>query len=502
MQMDSDNARSLVKQEIKRHKRRCLDYTTTILAILVWCFLVLSDIVLLYFARVSSKDVSESGEAVTSTEIAGVVGLSALPILLATIFNEVLVERCWRRVTYCALGDRVETFSDEKKAKHLRAANFGIMNFLWRMLKWDLSWQDARTALSYALLRWGTAASIASVQLCVSWKPAHLENDTGLYTADRRYVWVFGPLAIHVCCIFGTMSFIWLMPPWRFFSDRFNDYGLLERYMPYLEHIRGGSIVTYDNVAKHLLKRDDKPVELHKKNRPGIQFRTKLKGVAFGLLLMNVPPAIAWAYFQYYDHGDVLRLSIYRFALHLVFLAQNIFYLLALDFVIWNLSLEGFCKTPRGKPNANLRHLGYSSGMMLFLKMVKQRRPIRACIFIILFWIQACLMRFLTVLYVLCVQVLSYGNLDDRDDFYNPQFWLSWVVMTAMFIFPLFILWLFTEFQAPICEQDGWRWAKIAQYALLGEGFYGVRSHHSNHYEAAWGTDVMSFNDCRNVDLR
>ena len=443
------------KQWTKQHRRRCVDYPTSLALLSVWTFLTLSCIVLLYFSRVATSEESEAGSTVSQDEIAGTIALSSAPILLATILNELLVDRCWRRVVYSALGSNAAALDNVTLARNLRAANFEWVNCVKRLFTGELSRQDFRTLASYGLLRWGTAISIASIQLCVSWKSAQLDEELGVYTASRRYLWLVGPAFVHACSIFGTMA-IWLMPPWRFFSDRFHDPGLLERYMPYLDRVPGGSAAKYEVVAQYLDPRGTKAVSLQRKNTPGIQFLAKLRGIWLGLLFMFLPPAAAYAYFRFMSYNDILRFGVYRFALHLVFLAQNIFYLLALDFAVWNVSLEGFCKRTTGRPNKSLRHLGYSSGIMLLLKAFKQRRPIRAAFFLWLFWLQACLMRFLTVLYILCIQVLSYGTIDDRDDFYDPQFWLGWIIMTALFAIPLFLVWLFTEFQAPICEQDGW----------------------------------------------
>jgi len=447
--------------------------------------------VLIYYSRVATSAESEAGTTVSQDEIAGTIALSSAPILLATILNEVLVDRCWRRVVYSALGSNAATLDKVTLARNLRAANFEWVSFVKRLFTGELSRQDFRTLASYGLLRWGTAISIASIQLCVSWKPAQLDEEAQFYVASRRYLWLAGPAFIHACSVFGTMA-IWLMPPWRFFSDRFHDPGLLERYTPYLKRVPGGSAAKYEVVARYLDPRGTKAVSLQRKNTPGIQCFAKLRGVWLGLLLMNLPPAAAYAYFRFTKYDDILRIGVYRFAVHFVFLAQNIFYLLALDFAVWNVSLEGFCKRTTGRPNRSLRHLGYSSGIMLLVKAFKQRRPIRAAIFLWLFWLQACLMRFLTVLYILCIQVLSYGTLDDRDDFYDPQFWLAWSIMTALFAVLLFLIWVFAEFQAPICEQDGWRWAKIAQHALQEDGYYGVRNS-----EAVWAMDVAPFDSCK-----
>ncbi|KAJ9651840.1 hypothetical protein H2198_008905 [Neophaeococcomyces mojaviensis] len=475
----------------RQHRRRCFDYPTTLALISVWVFLTFGCVVLLYFSHFAAKEGSEAGANISQDEIAGTVGLSAIPILLATVLNEVLMDRCWRRVVYSALGHNAAKLDDKAMAKNLRAANFEWLNCVKRLFTCRISWQEFRTLASYGLLRWGTAISIASIQLCVSWRAADVEGEVTLYSASRRYAWLVGPAFIHSCSVFGTMA-IWLMPPWTFFSDRFHDLGLLKKYTPYLERVPRGSAAKYEEVARYLDPPKNEVVSLQKENRPGIQLLAKLKGIWLGLLSMNIPPALAWAYFRYINHDDVLQYGLYRFALHLVFLAQNILYLLALDFAVWNVSLEGFCKRTSEVPNKNLRHLGSSSGIMLLIKAVKQRRPIRAAIYMWFFWVQSCLMRCMSVLYILCITIFSYGTLDDRDEFYDPNFWLGWVIMTTLFVGPLFLFWLFTEFQAPICEQDGWRWAKIARNALFEDGFYGVRNG-----EAVWARHVLPFDSCR-----
>ena len=464
-----------------------------LLLIAVWVFLTSSCIVLLFFSIASSTATSEAGAAMSVNEIAGTIALASAPILLATILNEILVERLWRRVAHSALGEKASRLSNAKLAKNLRAANFEWLNFLKRMWKGRISFQDVRAVLSYGLLRWGSAISIASVQLCVTWK----SDEDGVYIAHKRLLWVIVPVVLHACSIFGTML-LWLLPPWTTFSSRFDEAGLLDRYRPYLQRISGGSIASFELVAQHLESLQT-PGSLEKEHKPGIQFKAKFKGIWFGLGSMCVPPAAAWAYTSYMEWNDALGNGTYRFAFHLVFLVQNIFYLLAVDFVIWNISLEGLCKTKHGKnqkPNQNLRHLGYSSGFMLLIKSFQQRRPLRAAIFLWLFWLQACLVRFLTVLYALCITVLSYGTKADQRQFYDPKFWLAWVIMTACFVFPLFIVWLFTRFQAPVCQQDGWRWAKIAQTALFEDGFYGVRG-----AQAVWGLDVEPFDTWRGERL-
>ncbi|KAF2667469.1 hypothetical protein BT63DRAFT_292958 [Microthyrium microscopicum] len=495
-------------------KRRTLDWATILLTIAVWIFLTAACLVLLYFSHKASQTRSAEGSSATGDEIALAIAVSSIPLLLATILNEVLVERCWRRVIHSALGIGAEHLSDVQMGVYLRAANFQWVNIVKRMWRHEFSWRDLRSMASYGLLRWGTAISIASVQLCVTWTKEGTGDDghDSLYTAKKRAYWLGIPVFIHAVSIFATTT-IWLMVPWAMFSGRYDEQGLLERYKPYLQRVsqRGGngSIAKYEDIARFL---DEKKYpeyrlekKLIKKHQPGYQLWGKLKGISLGLVLMGLAPGAALLYTSLTQHlsedgmQGMIRNGVYRFGFHLVFLGQNIFYIMALDFVVWNLSLEGFCKGPRTKPNKSLRDLGYSSGIVLLWRALRQRRPYRSLIFMCLFWVQALLVRSLTTLYSLAVVVLRYGTDESRQSFYDPDFWIGYLMISMVLVVPLFLIWMFTEFQAPIGEQDGWRWAKIAQKALQGDGYYGVREG-----EAAWGneSEIKSFKSIGRTELR
>ncbi|QDS73440.1 hypothetical protein FKW77_008664 [Venturia effusa] len=496
--------------QYKQPKRRRADYLTTVMLFSVWAFLTMSCVVLLYFALVASQDDGEAGANVTGTEIGGVIMLAAPFILLATILNEVLIDRAWRRVVHAALGRNAETYSNEKMSRHLRAANLEWLNIMKRLWTHELSWQDFKSMASYVFLRWGTAISIASIQLCVSWDEigAMDENGIPMYAANKRRAWLVVPMLVHSFSTFGALA-VWGLPPWALFSSRYDELGLLERYRPYLERVPGGSIVKYENVARNLNPGNRQTYDMFKEHTPGGQIIAKLKGIWFGLLLMALAPTAAALYtWQTQSHGEdgMIRSGIYRFGFHLVFLAQNIFYILALDFAIWNITLEGFCRGPKTKPNKSLRHLGYSSGLMLFFRACRQRRPFRAAIFMWMFWFQAVLVRCFTALYAYTVVIGRYSSKEDRKAFWDPEFWLGYGILSMALALPLFFVWLFTPFQAPIGEQDGWRWAKLAQTALREDGFYGVRDVRDASGqivpEAAWGMNVRSFRSVGKETLR
>jgi hypothetical protein len=485
----------------KQPTRRYADYFTILLTGAVWTFLTMACVVLLFFSYAVSQTNSEGGIGVTGDEIAGVIVLSSAPLLLATVLNEVLVERSWRRVVHAALGDDAASFTNSQMGKHLRAANFEWLNVMKRLWTHELSWHDVRSMASYGMLRFGTAISIASVQLCVNWVKTDVMDakNNNLYMANKRLYFFIVPVVLHSISVFGTTT-IWLMPPWALFSSQYDEHGLLERYRPYLQRVPNGSIAKYETVARFLDPDGHTIYPLEKEHRLGFQLRAKLKGIWFGLLLMGLAPGAALLYTwrtQHQAEDSMLRSGVYRFGFHLVFLAQNIFYILALDFVIWNLTIEGFCRGPRTKPNRNLRDLGYSSGLMLFWRALRQRRPFTAAIFMWMFWVQTVLVRLLTVLYTLCVVMFRYETSEARKGFYDPNFWVAYSFISALLVLPLFLVWIFTKFDAPISGQDGWRWAKIAQTALYEDGFYGVRNG-----EAAWGIDVQSFKSARDSILR
>ena len=254
-------------------------------------------VVLLFFSHVVSRSDSDGGTGVTGNEILGVMMLSSLPLLLATVLNEVIVERCWRRVVQAALGDNAYSYTDEQMGKHLRAANFEWLNIMKRLCTNELSWHDFRSMLSYGLLRWGTAISIASVQLCVSWVKTDTidAENNNIYRANKRVFWLIMPVFLHSASVFGTTT-IWLLAPWAIFSSRYDEQGLLERYWPYLLRVQEGSIAKYEAVARSLNPDGHSVVRLGKKHRPGFQFLAKLKGIWFGLLFMGFAPGAALLY--------------------------------------------------------------------------------------------------------------------------------------------------------------------------------------------------------------
>ena len=506
-------------------KYKFADYPIILLLFTVWGFLTLSCVVLLFTTYMESESTLDGYSYIDYHGIARAIALSTIPILCGTILNEVLLERCWRKVECFALGGNpggrsVPEYPWPKMAKHLRSANFGWYKFFKRLFLLELSFRDWRTLASWICLRWGTAISIASTQLCVSWIKSSSSADDGtapLYYPEKRIYWLVIPPFLHSLAIFGTLM-MWFKWPWSLFSDHYTDRGLWESYQPYLGRVQAGSVATCDDVAKYMEFPDERGRKsLEKTNKPSLQLRKKLRGIWFGLLLMNVPAGLAWAYTWHVeaDRSTVLRTGLYRFVFHFVFLAQNIFYVVALDFIVWNLSLEGLCKSSTKKPGRpktrrSLRHLGQSAGLLLFLKAVRQRKPWRAAIFTWLFWLQACAMRFLTVTYILCVQVISYQSINDRKDIYDPNFWIGWIILTSLVTFPLILVWFFCPFQAPICEQDGWRWANIVQAFYSSghgqRGYYGVVTEVGPNGEessrATWGMDVQSFQSAKGKKLK
>ena len=446
----------------------------TIALFAVWVFLVGSTGLMLLMSK----------EASSTDDIQSVVALSVWPILAATIINEFVVDRCWRRVTIAALG-KFNTYNAAQLQKNIRAANFEWLNIWKRLWTHELSFMDFRALLSYIILRWGTAVSIASMQFAVNWTAT---EDSGTYVVDRRRFWLVGPVIIHGLSITCVLV-LWLLPPWSVFSGHYDDMALLEHYRPYLDHVPGGSIATYDDVARFLDPKGTESTDrnLRKQFRPGLQFRAKLKGIWFGILCAHIPPVLA----SFYKIRSLFERNA-LFFVNLTLLAQNICYILALDFVVWNLSLEGLCKDKGTRLKKTMRHFGTNSGIMLLIKALRQRRPWKVAFFFWLFWLQACVIRALAFIFIVDVKMDKYDPKAVKNDFYglNGPFWIGYTVITSGIIVPLFVLWLLIPQQAPVCSQDGWRWARIAQVSLFEEGNYGVENN-----QARWGRNVCSFKE-------
>ncbi|QIW99792.1 hypothetical protein AMS68_005310 [Peltaster fructicola] len=470
----------IVERQELAAPRHGIDWWTFLALCLTWMALVASSAILLYLTHWSMSARSVSGIIVTSDEIAATLLYTAVPILVATVLNEVLIERCWRRVVYVALGSRKPGRSNESLARSLRAANFDIFPFLqhaWKRRPAGIEWL---AGISYCLLRWGTAVSISTVQLAVTWK----SNTAGkTYWTDQRHAWLLLPVVLHALCIFGSFV-IWMKPPWRLFSNRYSDAGLLSKYEPYLRRVQGGTLVNAPTIADHL----ERPRDLERELKTGRQMGAKIRGLWVGLLLMFTPPGLAWLLCRYTNFATLLTIGEMRMGLHLIFLVQNVCYSFALNFAIWNVSLDGLCRTLHGTPKPGLHFLGYSSGTILLFKALKVRRPIRASIFLGFFWLQACMMRGLTVFYAFCASALSYGLTSDFMAFADPYFWVAWVGISAVIAVPLFAVWVLTQTDSPVRPDDGWVWATIAKGALRGEGFYGVQDR-----QACWGKDVQPF---------
>lgn len=109
--------------------------------------------VLLYFALVVSQDSGKAGANVTGSGIGGIIMFVAPFILVATILNEVLVDRAWRRVIHATLGYNAGAYQNEKLSRNLRAANFEWLNIMKRLYTHELSLQDFRSMAIYVLLR-------------------------------------------------------------------------------------------------------------------------------------------------------------------------------------------------------------------------------------------------------------------------------------------------------------------------------------------------------------
>jgi hypothetical protein len=345
------------------------------------------------------------------------------------------------------------------------------------------------------LIRWGTAIGIASTPFSVRFIE---DGDTGNYFATRKLYWIGVPTAIHALSILLALA-IWWLPPWTAFGGGYDDAALLSRYQPYLDRVAGGSIAGYETIASFLAQKGgkQKPVTLRQKYTPGRHVINKFCGIWSGILFSNIPPILADVLVTNDSIQRRLTESETLFVIHLGFLAQNICYLFALDFVVWNLAMEGLCKTRSSRPKQNIGYLGSNSGIMLLIKAITQGRPLKVTLFLWLFLLQSIVIRGLSLLFIIGVELDGYGP-DPASEIssFNGNFWLGWMIVSGGLTVPLFALWLFMPHQAPVCSQDGWRWATIARTQVLGEGNYGIK-----HNRACWGLDVYSFSEWTGTEL-
>jgi hypothetical protein len=307
------------------------------------------------------------------------------------------------------------------------------------------------------------------------------------------------PIAIHALAITLSLA-IWGLAPWKAFSGAYDGTALLSRYQPYLDRVLGGSIATYTDVARFLAPKrgEDKTKILRTKYTPGRHVGRKFKGVWSGILLAHMPPVIAYFWVTNSSIERLLTSNHMLFVIHIGFIAQNICYLFALDFVVWNLTMEGLCKSNSSESKLGMRYLGSDSGIMLLVKAVRQGRPWRVTFFLWLFLGQAIVLRGLLLLFLLDVEMSRYGpDTASQLSQFNGKFWLGWIYLTGFITLPLFVLWLFMPHQAPVCGHDGWRWATIARSALFERGNYGIKANRA----AGWGLDVQSFGDWKGTEL-
>ncbi|KAH0537509.1 hypothetical protein FGG08_005684 [Glutinoglossum americanum] len=452
-------------------KRRRPDIWSLIILLGTWIALVLSTLTIWGH--------SGKGNALSFGEVDLAFRSSLLPGLVAAILNEVLLDRSWRRITR-------EVLRGPMSANRLRAANFSWPSYLKRAFLCRLSLEELKSLGSYILLRWGTVVSQATVQLVVEF-----HTDKKGYRATTRGFWFVGAVLLHALSL--TLSFgIWRMPLWALFSSTCGEHGLIEAYQPYLDRVPSGSIATSDEVADYLDKvgltaLNDSPEAqasvLSGRHSPGKQGMVKVRGVSLGVALALIIPSLLLVYVKRMSGNSIKARADVRFVILSGFLATYTAYLFAFDFIIWTISLEGLCKTPKTKPRRGTNHLNSISGVMLVIKMAKsvwRRRPARAPMMFILFWVQCVLMRGIAV-------IISFDfKGGERGDFVaDCMIWMfvGWPIL----LLPL-LVWVFVPFRAPLCRLDGWRWAKIAKDALYIEGNYGIRDS-----KAVWGADVKPF---------
>ena len=404
------------------------------------------------------------------------IGLSTL----AASFNEALVDRTWRRIKSQALRGSV-------KGDYLRAANFQLLNCVKRLFAGKLSKRELFTLAAYALLRWGSTFSFASIQLVIK-----IERQSPTQFAARyRYAYLPLPLALHLFAVFGSLAVSGL-PPWALFVNRYDKMVIYAAYRRYLDIVPYGSAATSDQVADLLDKSGLQPHDfssLAVKHRPGAQFGKKVRGLLTGsLILIGVPILL----YVYQHTADKDGFPVNRFTYSTGLSVINTGYTFAQTFVVWTLGLEGITSSPRSDTN----RLGTNSGIMLLAKAFRQRRPVRVFFLYWIFWLHALLFRGFAwmMLWILAIHKIapeqdSASGLANFKDFGATTFW---PIGLWFFVFPPFMLWLCIPFKAPLAPMDQWRVSKILEGATKGKGRYGIEGQ-PGRGKAAWGPNTRVF---------
>jgi hypothetical protein len=463
-------------KDYEKLSRRCrCDLAALTLCILIWLLIAASiyGFVLNNKARRNTEGWVDG--ATIANGFAYLLGLSAIAITL----NEALIDRAWRRIKFQALRGSVS-------GNHLRAANFQLLDTLKRLMGRKLSMREFATFVSYSLLRWGTMLSFATLQLTVHIR--HNDNNPNLFFTQMRMAWIPVPLVAHIFSLFGALAVSGL-PPWSLLLNKFDEKVMEAAYARYLDIVPYGSAATSEQVAA-LLDKSLHPQDfssLTVDHTPGLQAGKKLRGTLSGTLIMIGVPLIL---FLYQHEADEHGFAIARFAYSLGLSTIATGYTFSQNFAVWTLGLEGITSKPRSDTN----RLGTTSGVMLFVKACRQRRPVRAFVLYWMFWSHALIFRFLifTYTWLLTINKIVPDEVKHDVDHIRSLAKIFWPVTVWILVLPPFAMWFFVPFKAPLMPIDGWRIAKILEGATKGKGRYGIEGA-SGQGMAKWSMNTRVF---------
>lgn len=254
------------------------------------------------------------------------------------------------------------------------------------------------------------------------------------------------------------------LPPWALLLNRYDETVIHAAYQRYLDIVPYGSAASSDQVAKLLETTNNQPrdfTSLAVNHSPGLQLGQKLRGTISGTVIVLVIPALVYG-FQHLSDTTGVAISRFAYAYGLEITAAG--YGFAAGFVVWTLGLEGVTATPRSDSN----YLGTTSGVMLFVKACRQRRPTRVFFLYWVFWLHSGVMR---LLLFVTTWALSVQNIVPEQQSINDAMWKinslsKWVfwpaIIWAWILLP-FLLWIVVPFRAPLTPFDGWRHAKIVE---------------------------------------
>ncbi|KAF4984996.1 hypothetical protein FDECE_16912 [Fusarium decemcellulare] len=412
-------------------------------------------------------EAEDAGGTVEHDNLRLIYAVCAGFFMFAAVFNEALVEHCWRRVALRALRGPMS-------GNHIRAASLSLPRVALRLVTCSLSGREFAVALGYLFLRGGTLAAVPLTQLSV--RLIHRGHVAFQYHANvevqRAGYMIIVAVIVHAASLALGLACVGL-PPWAAFRVGYGQEALRLAYEPYLTAMPGGSIATAHDVAKSL-DNSAGSSGLAKQHTPGLQIVAKLKSMGFGVLLVIIATGSLVGYLKSHDAITGLDSEVYAFAFGCLII--NFGFTLALDQVVWNLSLEAMVKASDTSASLNTtRFLGSTSGMMLSaMCLFKTPTNTRSRWLLWISLLQAAVVR------VFFVAAIGMSNNERFKPAQGRNPWLFLFEFWAPIIGPSigipFSLFLIVPLRIPVSDLDGWRLAKVlegtSEHARLA---YGVR---------------------------